>query len=653
MRFCHIRLKAWLPACAVVILSFGDAEAMIEPVRIPAAATLEERPYSSVGYIRTAARGALGVASGSVVDEGVVLTAAHVVYDTAELRWVTNIRFAPRHHEVYDLGTFFGKSYYFNNFIVESAYADRAAADRDSGMDPGLSSFETFNLDVAVAWRRPFSSDQPMVPGGRFEVVGVDPERPEGWVREPFAKKVLGYPSADEAIPDTDQGYMHAVASDDHLFYWDGRSDDVSTHRDTGGGGFWNALYSTPDFRVYSGNSGGPVFVRDPDFGRWTNAAVVVGGSSATTLVRAIDELVWEMVEEGAALSGRQTVRRATNVRATADSAGDRVRVGWSDPSPDSAEVAVLRQAGLRWEEIARVVPDATEFVDTDVLPGGRYVYAVQPVSPSGNLAPRSDVAWVSTPGANATLGAAVSAPLLTWATDGEVAFVPYAGGARSGRVPSLGASLLSTTVTGPGELTFRWSVSSERNTNLPDRGTTVPGGSQKLYDTFYFFVDGDVRRWISGEVADETFSVTLPAGTHDLAWEYRKDPYADELEDAGFLHEVTWTETGDQRVYGAFDTGGGRMWAHWWGFFHDAGSGWVFHEELGWLYIVDGEDGFWCYSPREDMGWFHTAAGVFPGLFIPESGWAHYRRGSGRNGEGAEVFVFGAGRWGLLGAGL
>ncbi|MCC5807899.1 MAG: hypothetical protein JJU00_16350 [Opitutales bacterium] len=621
-------------------------------MKIEDAARIDGSPHRYTGYVRiNNPSGGRGIASGSVVEEGVMVTAAHVVFDSDSLSWVTGVYMVPRHHQRYSSSDYVLRRFLFSNILREGSYRDRVERDRSGGVGEGLSSWDTFNLDIAVAARRADLDPRPMVPGNAYPVVAVDAERPESWLREPFEKIILGYPSQEGSIPEENQGFMHEVEAEDYLFWWDALTDDPSTHRDSGG--FWSALYYSEDFRVYRGNSGGPVFVRDPDFGHWVNAAVVVGGSEGTSLVRAIDEFVWEMIDVAAGASGVRRLRRVNDLAASPDGSGTSVELRFTNRSSDSAGVAVLRQAGLQWEEIALVGPQANEFVDTDVVPGGRYVYAVQPVSTIGNRAPRSDVVRVSTPGANPGLGAAAGAPLLAWATDGEVPFVPFSGGARSGRVPSLGASLLSTTVTGPGDLTFRWSVSSERNTNIPDRGTTVPGGSQKLYDTFYFLVDGEVRRWMSGEVADDTVTMTLPAGTHDLVWEYRKDPYVDELKDAGFLHEVTWTETGVQRVYGAFDTGGGRMWAHWWGFFHEAEGGWIYHEELGWLYATEESGGDWWYSPQDGVGWFHTGGGVFPNLYMPATGWAHYRRGSGRGGAGAEVFDFGTARWWMLGAGL
>ncbi len=633
-------------------LSAGDLPAIPEPLKVGDTERLEQSPLRYTGYVRVNnPSGGRGIASGSVVDKGVMVTAAHVVFDPDTLSWVTGVFMVPRHHQTYNPSDYTTRRFLFPVILREASYRDRVQRDRDGGVDEGLSSWDTFNMDVAVAARMANLDLRAMVPGNRYPVVGVDPERPESWLRKPFDKWILGYPSQTEAVPEENRGFMHEIGPDDFLFFWDADHRRPSTFRDSGG--FWTALYYTNDFRVYRGNSGGPVFVRDPDFDYWVNAAVVVGGGDSTTLVRAIDEFVWELIEEASRQSGVRNLRRVDDLTAVADTAGESILLEWTNRSTAAAEVAVLRQAGLRWEEIAKVAPDTSSFVDTDVVPGGRYAYSVQPVSANGNRAPRSDVARVSTPGANKILGGAMGSALLAWATDGEVAFVPHTDGVRSGRVPSLGSSLISTTVTGPGELTFRWSVSSERNMDLPDRGTAVPGGTRRLYDAFYFLINGEVRRWISGEVADETVTFDLSEGTYDLTWEYRKDPYVEELEDAGFLHQVVWTESGSRAVYGAFDTGGGRYWAHWWGFFHRAQGGWQFHEELGWLYPVAAGDGFWAWSPLDGAGWFYTAGGVFPNVYFPAAGWASYRRGSGRMGAGAEVFNFGTGAWGLLGTGL
>jgi len=81
----------------------------------------------------------------------------------------------------------------------------------------------------------------------------------------------------------------------------------------------------------------------------------------------------------------------------------------------------------------------------------------------------------------------------------------------------------METTVTGPATLSFDWSVSSELD-----------------YDFLTFYLDGVSQFAISGEVAFETKSVAIPAGSHTLRWEYSKDSSASNGADTGWVDNIT-----------------------------------------------------------------------------------------------------------------
>ena len=68
----------------------------------------------------------------------------------------------------------------------------------------------------------------------------------------------------------------------------------------------------------------------------------------------------------------------------------------------------------------------------------------------------------------------------------------------------------MSTTMTGPGTLTFQWKVSSELD-----------------FDLLSFYLDGvelAAAPAISGEVDWTLMSVAIPAGAHTVTWTYAKD---------------------------------------------------------------------------------------------------------------------------------
>jgi hypothetical protein len=131
-------------------------------------------------------------------------------------------------------------------------------------------------------------------------------------------------------------------------------------------------------------------------------------------------------------------------------------------------------------------------------------------------------------------LAEALDAVELVWSTGGNANWfaqtaITHDGtdAARSGSIGDNEESWLETTVTGPGELSFWWKVSSEDG-----------------YDYLEFLLDGATQTDLSGDSGWqlETFSIT--SGTHTLRWNYYKDGSSDDGLDAGFLDEVTFTPT-------------------------------------------------------------------------------------------------------------
>jgi hypothetical protein len=148
------------------------------------------------------------------------------------------------------------------------------------------------------------------------------------------------------------------------------------------------------------------------------------------------------------------------------------------------------------------------------------------------------DAAWLDqvtfTPTANLTLAAALNNSNLVWATSGDANWFPQTtnthdgvAAAQSGHITDNQASTLQTTVTGPGTLTFWWQVSSELN-----------------FDKISFEVDAVGQFTNSGSVAWEQKTVAIAAGTHTLAWIYRKDVSLSSGMDAAWVDQVTFTPT-------------------------------------------------------------------------------------------------------------
>ena len=131
------------------------------------------------------------------------------------------------------------------------------------------------------------------------------------------------------------------------------------------------------------------------------------------------------------------------------------------------------------------------------------------------------------------SLGVALDNATLTFGTDGDTPWfvqseVSHSGGsaARSGTIDHGGETRLTTTVSGPGTLSFWWKVSSERN-----------------YDKLSVLVDDVERADISGE--QDWTRKTVPVtggGSHTVVWTYRKDDSVSGGSDCGWVDQVVWT---------------------------------------------------------------------------------------------------------------
>jgi hypothetical protein len=122
----------------------------------------------------------------------------------------------------------------------------------------------------------------------------------------------------------------------------------------------------------------------------------------------------------------------------------------------------------------------------------------------------------------------------LVWATIGDANWFPEMvtthDGTAAGRTGDIGhgqSTILETSVTGPGELSFYWKASSE-------------GG----WDILAVLVDNVEQARISGEVDWTQRTLAIPGGPHTLKWRYSKDGSGSAGADAGWLDEVVFNST-------------------------------------------------------------------------------------------------------------
>ncbi len=134
------------------------------------------------------------------------------------------------------------------------------------------------------------------------------------------------------------------------------------------------------------------------------------------------------------------------------------------------------------------------------------------------------------------TLGDAVNMSQSTWSSAGILPWTVQTTythdgvmAAQSGAITHSQESWLETTVNGPGQLSFWWSVSSE--TNL---------------DFLEFQTNGVLAMRISGTVPWQQQAFTLGPGIQSLRWRYVKDSSVSSGQDRGYLDEVSFVGAGN-----------------------------------------------------------------------------------------------------------
>ena len=144
------------------------------------------------------------------------------------------------------------------------------------------------------------------------------------------------------------------------------------------------------------------------------------------------------------------------------------------------------------------------------------------------------------------TLAQALDTSGLTWTTGGNANWSGQTAdthdgvdAGQSGIAADNQESWVQTTVTGPGTLSFWWQVSSEAT-----------------FDFLRFEVDGVEQFSISGAVAWQPRTFTIPSGNHILRWRYTKDNFVASGSDAGWVDEVVFTGSNANLVGLVLSTG-------------------------------------------------------------------------------------------------
>jgi hypothetical protein len=124
------------------------------------------------------------------------------------------------------------------------------------------------------------------------------------------------------------------------------------------------------------------------------------------------------------------------------------------------------------------------------------------------------------------TLVQALDLPDLVWTTSGDQPWIPQTitssdevDAAQSGPIGGGQTSNLKTTLVGPITLSFRWRTDSERG-----------------YDFLRVYVDNVAQGELSGRTQWVEKSISIPSGSHEVEWRYRKDNVVNEGLDTAWV---------------------------------------------------------------------------------------------------------------------
>ncbi len=223
--------------------------------------TAEGLPYHYVGQVRTT----LGSATGFAIKPRVVLTAAHAVFDEANLVPMSPVEWLPQR----DRGSFEPLPIVPRGMIIQSGYA----AERIAEASPGTFSSQSRSLDVAALY---FDVDAAR---GSFSGWLASLDATNEWLTSGADKMLVGYPIS--GIPQANVGRMHATSPANLTF----SSYDAN----------FDQLYRTTDIRSFPGNSGGPLCIAHE--GTYIPAGIYLGGQNEA-IVRSFDLSLVLLIEE-------------------------------------------------------------------------------------------------------------------------------------------------------------------------------------------------------------------------------------------------------------------------------------------------------------------------------------------------------------------
>ncbi len=223
----------------------------------------------------------VGYGSGVAVDTNVVLTAAHMVFNSETLSYVNQAYWFLQEES----NVFTPHPLQSGGFYVLSGYASAKTNDALGGLGPEASSAESRNFDVAAIY---FSSS---VAGGGFSGYLPSDAVSNTWLTSTAEKLLVGYPVDGSLFsngPSITAGLMYEIGPQPYPL--SPASDPVNEQQE---------VYTAGWFLSYPGNSGGPFYVQLN--GTYYPAGVYLGSlfngiTPYASAVRAIDNNVVRLI---------------------------------------------------------------------------------------------------------------------------------------------------------------------------------------------------------------------------------------------------------------------------------------------------------------------------------------------------------------------
>ena len=616
------QMKYKTPVLATILaLSVSSALATDKPSAI-SASSLSTEPYNHVGMVWTQSDSThIQLGSGNLINPRIVLTAAHVVFDSTDLTWYSNEYYALRLNTSLETDTMlYYDSYAMAGSARLSSYSKAVAAgSENTELSFNSDNVALYSVTDIESWFGTYNirySGEPSV------------------LAEEWTEMLLGYPADTTYIAEANVGLMHQTGPDNWQMY-DELSNNIGDSGSDSNSINYSLYFCEGGLVVYGGNSGGPLYVYDSDDGRYVEAGMILGGSSLTgvtdystvyTIYRCLDHNTQGLITSATSTCGTTVYLTPTTLTGTGASTGNTLT--WTDTASGETGWQIRRNDGTGWTIIATAAANATSYTDTTAQTGILYEYAVRAIRNLGS----SEIcygAWsnryaLSRGKSNTALATAIGAKYLYVTSGGDAPFVVSGSTVHSGKILNNQDSYMDITVTGPGVLTYTGTASCENTSGTDYLAIQLDGTTQTtLYSTY-------------GATA-QTITIS-GTGSHTVRFLYDKEAYGTANSDMGIVSNVSYYGSAStENIQGGVITTGNWRNSSLLGSYYDYGANhWIYASNLGYLYVEPTTQSawtttsaMWFYSLDSNFGWFWTSAGYWPWIWSYQGGWMYYMGGN------------------------